>query len=240
MALNEVKPWGRSLTEYRAMFALSEEELRKWILDCAGGPAGFNAEWTELGGTVVSCDPLYEYTAEAIEGRIRETAPSIIEHVNSNRDRYVWTAFDSPEQLIDARLAAMKRFIEDFPQGLRENRYRPFALPRLPFADGEFELALCSHLLFTYSEQLPLDFHLASIRELVRVAAEARIFPLLDQSGAPSPHVPELTATLADEGYSLRKQRVPYEFQRGGNQMLVVFPQSVIVRATEPLPYESV
>ena len=54
MALDEVKPWGRSLSEYRAMFALSDEDLCLRILDCAGGPASFNAEWTERGGAVVS------------------------------------------------------------------------------------------------------------------------------------------------------------------------------------------
>jgi hypothetical protein len=235
MALNDAKPWGRSLAEYRAMFALSDEDERKRILDCAGGPAGFNAELTALGGTVVSCDPLYEYSAEAIDARIRETAPAIIEHVKQDRDRYVWSAFDSPAPLVDARLAAMKRFIEDFPQGLREHRYRFGALPRLPFADDNFGLTLCSHLLFTYSELLPLDFHLASIRELARVAAEVRIFPLLDQSGELSPHVPGVIATLTGEGYSLSLQSVPYEFQRGGNQMLVVV-RSPTPSATEARP----
>jgi hypothetical protein len=204
------------------MLALSEEDLGRRILDCAGGPASFNAELTELGGTIVSCDPLYEYSPEAIDARIRETAPLMIEHAKHDRDLYVWTAFDSPEQLVEARLATMKRFIEDFPDGLRKERYRPFALPSLSFADGEFELALCSHLLFTYSEMLPLDFHVASIRELARVAAEVRVFPLLDQSGAASSHLQGLMRALTDEGYLLRKQRVPYEFQRGGNEMLVV------------------
>ncbi len=222
MSLNEVKPWGRSLAEYRDMFALSDGDLRKRILDCAGGPAGFNAEFTELGGTVVSCDPLYGHSAEAIEARIRETAPEIIEHVNADRDRYVWTVFDSPEMLVAARLAAMQRFIADFPQGLPQGRYRPIALPELPFADLEFDLALCSHLLFTYSEQFPLDFHLAAVRELARVAAEVRLFPLLDHSGDASPHLEPLIAALEAEGYSLEQQRVPYEFQRGGNRMLVV------------------
>ena len=57
MALNEVKPWGRSLAEY-AMFALSGHDLGKRILDCGAGPAAFNAELTELDGSVVSCDPI--------------------------------------------------------------------------------------------------------------------------------------------------------------------------------------
>jgi SAM-dependent methyltransferase len=222
MPLTEVKPWGRSFDEYVAMFALSKSDLAKRILDCAGGPAAFNAELTERGGSVVSCDPIYEYSAQAIEARIRETAPAMIEHVNADRNRYVWTAFDSPEQLVEARLSAMRRFLADFPDGLQQGRYRQLALPRLPFADREFDLALCSHLLFTYSQQFFLDFHLAAVRELARVAAEARIFPLLDNSGEPSPHVALLITQLSSEGYSLVQQPVPYEFQRGGDHALIV------------------
>lgn len=66
MPLDEVNPWGRSFEEYCAIFALSESELARRILDCGAGPAAFNAELTERGGSVVSCDPIYEYSAEAI------------------------------------------------------------------------------------------------------------------------------------------------------------------------------
>ena len=53
------------------------------------------------------------------------------------------------------------------------------ALPTLPFADAAFEMALCSHLLFLYSSQLGEAFDRAAVREMCRVAAEVRIFPLL-------------------------------------------------------------
>ena len=53
----------------------------------------------------------------------------------------------------------------------------------LPFADGEFDLALSSHLLFLYSAQLGKDFHLQSMFELCRVAREVRVFPLLALNG---------------------------------------------------------
>jgi hypothetical protein len=47
--LHEVVPWGRSLDEYRAMFALAEGDLQGRLLGCGDGPASFNAELTELG-----------------------------------------------------------------------------------------------------------------------------------------------------------------------------------------------
>ena len=52
-------PWGRSLHEYRKMFALTPEDLRGRILDCGAGPASFNAEATAAGHRIASCNPLY-------------------------------------------------------------------------------------------------------------------------------------------------------------------------------------
>jgi len=65
-----VVPWGRSLDEYRKMFALTPEDLRGRIIDCASGPASFNAEATGAGHQVISCDPLYRLSADAIRRRV--------------------------------------------------------------------------------------------------------------------------------------------------------------------------
>jgi len=120
----------------------------------------------------------------------------------------------------------MNRFLDDYPAGLREGRYHAAELPALPFRAGEFDLALCSHFLFTYSDSFTLEFHLDSIRELCRVAKEARIFPLLPSFASEhSPHLSPVLAKLAAEGYDCEVCRVPYEFQKGGNEMLrVSFP----------------
>ena len=37
--LDQIVPWGRSFHEYVWMFALSEEDLRGSIIDCAAGPS---------------------------------------------------------------------------------------------------------------------------------------------------------------------------------------------------------
>jgi ubiquinone/menaquinone biosynthesis C-methylase UbiE len=95
-------------------------------------------------------------------------------------------------------------------------------VPCLPFPDRSFDLALCSHLLFLYSEHLPEDFHVESIKELCRVAGEARIFPLLELGSRKSRHVQTVSTRLAAAGYSVSVETVPYEFQRGGNQMMRV------------------
>ncbi len=204
------------------MFALTPEDLGSKVLDCAAGPASFNAEATAAGRKVVSCDPLYDYTAEEIRSRIDATHGTVVSNARAARDQFVWQDIESPEHLGEVRLAAMRRFLDDFPQGLREKRYLPRALPNLGFAEGAFDLALCSHFLFTYSELLSTDFHISSIEEMCRVAAEARVFPLLQGYGGRSPHLQPVVGRLKERGYRVEVVRVPYEFQRGGDEMLAV------------------
>ena len=227
LTLDKVVPWGRSLAEYIRMFALSASDLRLQILDCAGGPASFNVEMTQQGDRVVSCDPIYQFAALEIAKRIEETYPRIIEGVKANRENYIWTTLASPEQMGEVRMAAMQKFLADFPLGLAQGRYALGELPSLPFETGQFDLALCSHFLFLYSQQLSAEFHVLSIKELCRVATEVRIFPLLDMSSTTSPHLMPVMERLGGEGYQVEIQQVDYEFQRAGNQLLRVTGCSV-------------
>ncbi len=107
--------------------------------------------------------------------------------------------------------------------GKREGRYLPEKLPDLPFQDQQFDLCLCSHLLFTYSEHLSTDFHEKAVLEMCRVAREVRIFPLLDMSGKRSPHVDPVCDCLRKQDCYYGIEEVDYEFQRGGNQVLRVY-----------------
>jgi hypothetical protein len=220
MKLTEIVPWGRTFAEYKLMFDLSDLDLHKQILGCGDGPASFNAEMTELGNAVVSIDPVYQFSAAQIEQRVRETYETIISQVRQHPDRYIWQHFANPDELGQARLAAMEQFLGDYETGKTASRYLPLSLPQLNFPADRFELCVCSHLLFLYSAQLSLDFHLASIDELLRVATEVRIFPLLTLDGKPSPYLEPVIQALTDRGYKAKIQTVPYEFQQGGNQML--------------------
>jgi hypothetical protein len=220
--LDDVIPWGRSFDEYRRMFALSDADLAGRILGCGDGPASFNAEATARGHAVVSCDPIYAFTPADIERRVEESRADLIAQVWRERDGFVWNDFADPDDLGRKRLAAMRRFLADFAAGQAARRYVTAALPHLPFADGAFDLALCSHLLFLYSERLTFAFHRAAVEELLRVAREVRIFPLLTLEPTPSPHLEPLCRHLRAAGWSAEVRAVPYEFQRGGNQMLRV------------------
>jgi hypothetical protein len=219
--LDQVVPWGRSLDEYVRMFGLAETELALKIVDCAGGPASFNCEMHRAGRNVISADPIYAFSATDIARRIDETRETILSKTAESRENFAWDEVQSIEHLGEIRMQAMKLFLADFPDGLEERRYVPAELPQLPFGDREFDLALCSHFLFTYSHLLPLEFHLDGVRELCRVASEARVFPLIPNFGyAHSPHLHPLTERLTSEGYRCEIRKVPYEFQKGGNEML--------------------
>jgi hypothetical protein len=222
MKLNKVVPWGRTLEEYKLMFNLSEADLNTKILGCGDGPASFNAEMTELGYSVVSIDPIYQFSATQIEQRVRETYETVISQVKQNAHRYIWKNFHHADELAEARLAAMKKFLWDYEKGKAVGRYLNQSLPSLEFADHQFELCVCSHLLFLYSEQLSLDLHMDSINELLRVAPEIRIFPLLQLDGKTSPYLEPVIQQLSSKGFKVQVKPVAYEFQKDGNQMLQI------------------
>jgi hypothetical protein len=220
--IDQVWPWGRTLEEYRRMFALGDADLTDApILGCADGPASFNAELTRRGGRVVSCDPLYQFSADEIRRRIDVSAPEILESTRRRAEHFVWTSIPSVERLGELRMGAMREFLKDYgAESGRQGRYVNAALPRLPFKDGAFGLALSSHFLFLYSAEFSLDFHEAAALEMLRVARRARIFPLITMDDRPSPHVAPLVERLAARGVLARVAPVDYEFQRGGDQCL--------------------
>ena len=220
--LASIIPWGRSIQEYIGMFSLTPQELNLAILDCAGGPASFNAQMTRQGHNVISCDPIYQFSADEIAGRIQDTYQLVIDGVKANVDNYVWQNIESPEQMGKIRMEAMNQFLADFPIGLQQRRYVTDELPKLSFSDRQFDLALCSHLLFTYSDHLSAEFHIDSIKELCRVAKEVRIFPLLNLSGETSNILAPVIENLQQQGYTAAIKPVDYEFQKGGNQLLSV------------------
>lgn len=221
--LKQVIPWGRSFDEYRRMFDLSPADRSGRILGCGDGPASFNCEATQLGIRVTSCDPIYSFEKEEIQKRVVACHDDMVEQVRQQQDGFVWTDFRSPEHLGRHRLEVMQRFLADYEEGKAQGRYVTASLPALPFAADAFDLALVSHFLLLYSGHLDLEFHWASIVELLRVAKEIRIFPLLTLARVQSPHLQPLMDQLKTGGYRAEIRSVPYEFQRGGNEMLVIW-----------------
>ena len=218
--LPEIIPWGRTLREYELMFALTEADKKLKILGCGDGPASFNAEWTALGGSVISLDPIYEFSGAQIKQRFDAVREDIIRNVEATPNKWSWDFHQNPQGLLANRVTALETFLADYERGKTTGRYQTGALPQLDFADKQFDVALCSHLLFLYSNLLSCEFHTAVLLELCRVAHEVRVFPLLDLVGKTSVHLEPVLAALTQQGIQAEIATVAYEFQKGGNQML--------------------
>ena len=219
--LDSVVPWGRSFAEYVRMFGLTEE-LQLKIASCGDGPASFNCEMNARGGRVVSCDPIYQFSGEQLRGRIEDSFEKVMAETRKNEGNFVWDIIKSPDELGRVRMEATERFLDDYESGRAEGRYLAESLPSLPFGDNEFDLALCSHFLFLYSQQLSLDFHRQAVAEMCRVAREVRIFPLIDLDLNKSGYVPVICSEMRTAGFEVEIQKVSYEFQRGGNEMMKI------------------
>ncbi|MBU3918221.1 class I SAM-dependent methyltransferase, partial [bacterium] len=104
----------------------------------------------------------------------------------------------------------------------KSGKYIDALLPKLPFESSEFDLALCSHYLFLYSEHVSQEQHVKSMKELCRVAKEVRVYPLLSiDSNKESPHLKPVMAELERNGINTSLVSVKYEFQKGATKMLV-------------------
>lgn len=220
MQLDSVVPFGRSLDEYVRMFNLTPTELKGRLLGVGDGPASFNAEATQQGVNVISIDPIYQFSSQEIKQRFDQVVDHIIDQVRATPDDWVWSYHKSPDDLRQNRVNVLQTFITDYDNGKEQGRYQIGALPILDFPNQSFDLALCSHLLFLYSEHYDLQFHLAAIEEMLRVSREVRIFPLLTLMLDRSPHLQPILDYLSSKGYLVSIQTVQYELQRGGNEML--------------------
>lgn len=218
--LEGIVPWGRRFAEYEAFFALAGFRFSGPVLDAGGGPSSFAAEARARGIDVVAADPLYRFTGEEIERRFEQTAEAMRAGMRRAAYRFNWKHYGSEEGVHRFRREALALFLADFEAGKQEGRYVTAALPALPFADGHFHLALVSHLLFLYGDKLDFAFHLAALRELLRVADEVRVFPLMNLDGLPSSHLPGVMRALSGEGAEMELVEVPFEFQRGATRML--------------------
>lgn len=216
--IGEMLVSSRSLAEYRAMFALTDDHLAGTVLDCPGGAASFAAEANAAGGQVTACDPLYALSPAEIRDIAVDDLRRAHRYISDHPDEYVWTFFADADHYLASRTASGELFAAHHAGD--PDRYVPAGLPALPFSDGEFDLALCSHLLFSYADRLDRTFHLTSVLELARVATEVRVFPLVPMGMTTNPDLGRVRAELAEAGLDTTVTRVGYEFQRGGNEMM--------------------
>jgi SAM-dependent methyltransferase len=202
------------------MFALTTaEEAAESVLDCCAGGSGFAAETT---ARVVAVDPAYALGRNDLADRVRAALHDGDQIIGENAEHFDWSWYGDPARRGELRTAAARHFLDDFCE--YPGRYLAAALPNLPFAAASFDLVLCSHLLFTWSDLLDPEWHGRALAELTRVARhEVRVYPLVIQgTGQPVAFLDDLRAGLRAAGYRSRIQRVPYRFQKNADRMLVI------------------
>ena len=220
MELSGVVPWGRNIDEYREMFRLSDEDMKKKIAGFGDGPASFNFQASQA-GAVTSFDPIYSFSASQLRKRIDEVRKTVMQQMAESTENYVWNRITSLSELERVRMSAMAMFLSDLEQGRREGRYIPHQLPdRLPYSGITFDIGLSSHFLLMYTS-LGFDFHVSAISEMLRICREVRIFPLCDLDSNSS----ELTERVIKHfstDHSVDIIKTKYEFQKGADKMLKI------------------
>lgn len=222
--LGDIIVTARPFDEYAAMFDLRDDDLLGGaVLDCPAGASGFAAGARARGADVTAVDPEYARRHTDLVARARRDTEYGNRYVRDNPGTYAWGFFRDEADHLARRMAAVDAFDSD--RRVHGERYVAAALPHLPFDDRAFRLVLSSHLLFVYPDHFAYDDHLTFARELLRVASgEVRIFPLVDTTTAPWPHLTRLRADLEGEGVRADVRRVGYEFIRNGGEMLVLHP----------------
>lgn len=217
LVLDKVVLLGRTLEEYRRYFALDLAALRgRAVLDVASGVSSFCPEARQAGVPVTAFDAIYEMPADEIQRRCTADLDHVVAAVRG-LPTYRWDFYKSPENLRTFRERACQTFLADY-RSRTAGCYVPGRLPRLPFRDGEFELALVSYLLFAYEEQLDYEFHQQSLREIMRVTrGEARVYPLVNFEAKRSAYLDRLRgdAELAHLGFE--EVETDFEFLLNAN-----------------------
>lgn len=222
--IDDVAFIGRTMDEYERIFDL---DLSEWtgqsVLDCPGGACAFVPEANTGDVDAVGVDMLYDTPPERLREKCAADVDMAIEGFDGAEAEFVWSYYDDVADVRDHWSRAYQTFIADYEEHFGTSRYVAAELPDLPFEDDSFSLVLSAHLLFLYSEDLTHEFHEQSLLELARVAAEeVRVYPLAQFDGTEYGRLDELRKTLARAGYVTERRTVPFEFQQGATEMLVI------------------
>lgn len=215
------------LDDYCYMFALSQNELQMKILNYQAGVDSFGEQMANRQLAVKNIDPLYQWPLTQIKTLQATAQQALRENLKQHPTYYYQPEYI--EKLLPRQNAGV--FFKDFSAGLTGGRYVAAQLPNLPFANETFDLALVKFFLFTDTHSLSLAFHLQAIQELLRVANEVRIYPLVTRQGEISPWVGEVIAQLQKLNCDSEIMVSKLQLQNQGNTLLRVWNSSCSVAA---------
>ena len=220
--LDQVVPWGRSFAEYRATV---RADARRSRAAASSGAATARPPSTPrppaaaaASSRAIRCMPS---AASEIEARIAATCDTVLEQTRRHADQFVWGhGIASIDELGEVRMRAMRVFLEDYDAGKAAGRYVEAEFAR-PAVRG-WRLRPGALL----APAVPLQ-------RAVRRGVPPRVDPRAVPRRRRGPRLPaarprwlalavrrRLRRGSARGGCRGRAVRVPYEFQRGGNEML--------------------
>ncbi|WP_324759228.1 class I SAM-dependent methyltransferase [Haloarcula montana] len=213
---------GRTFAEYGRMFGIERGDLAdRVILDCPGGPGSFTAVAARLTRRTLAVDPAYGPSVERLSARCRAAVDRTVSQLQRDPSRFVWDEYGDPETRGRYLRAAAERFLADY--ATHPGRYLQAALPSLPLPTDSVDLVLSGNLLFLYDDRLDAAFHVDAMLELARVAREElRVFPLHALDHEESALLAPTVERLRERGLTVERHAVPYEFQPGATETLVV------------------
>lgn len=104
----------------------------------------------------------------------------------------------------------------------------PSLLPKLPFNDASFDLALIFNTLFVDEEKQTEDFLLKSLVELSRIASEVRVFPIVNNAGKPFHYLGSVLQSLQEKGYGVELRTIKHG-QASGTAELRIWNESCVL-----------
>jgi len=220
--------WVYNFKDYVAMYDLSKEDLKKSMIDFPARISSFNAEATEKKLNVVSADPLYHLPPDKMFARAHQLLAANVAHLKETRERLRNASDTSLQQVIELWQHTEQLFLKDYALGCAEKRYIAANLPTLPFQMHQFELSLCTDLMFYHA--LSSDNIITLFRALSYVASEIRIYPFLDHHGKMTQELGPLMLWLQKNNFGVEVREVPYTIQKGGNAMLRVWSNTCEVK----------
>ncbi|MBK1876174.1 class I SAM-dependent methyltransferase [Pelagicoccus mobilis] len=223
--LTSIYFFGRPYEELLRCFGLDERDLfGKSVLECPSGPSSFVAEANAVGIRAIGVDPIFYRSPAAVRDLAMADFRLMFDRVRlAPPDTFVERTYRSIDEAEAVRFVGLLRFLADYSTGKALGRYREGSLPYLEFEDRAFDVVLCGHLLFIYSDTLDLEFHRAAFKELCRVAKEeARIHPVVDNGSERYPYLDELLELADVLGFDSCIQEVDHEFFKGTNRTLVL------------------
>ena len=130
--------WIYGKEDYQQMFALTEDDLNKRILDYPGNLSTFNAQMYYDGFPVISGDVAYDSQPDDIQPYIDEVFKLHVGDLKSLTNRLKDPSESNFNAIVDTWTVRKEMFEKDYSAGYQQQRYRSMQLPTLPFPDHHF------------------------------------------------------------------------------------------------------